>query len=233
MAREQFIENLRSASRMLSPPTVSSGQDAQVDTRISKILHSSDLWLTPKSVEGFDAADFTDWPDSDRERLEREVRAFVAITEGVQPDKPATRTQSNQARKHLEEITKIVRQRLLHEWLEAQRKMMEEATAAATANKWYVEKDEKEVLESLLGRYKAPRLRIRTPDQEVVLDPIARFGSGHRGVVDLVVMPTYETAYLLAFKDGEWQIVSPRGTGHTRRFSQATLVNTITKLPHT
>ncbi len=92
--------------------------------------------------------------------------------------------------------------------------------------------DQKEVLESLLGRYKAPRLRIRTQDGEVVLDPVALFGSGRKGVVDLVVMPTYETAYLLAFKNGQWQIVSPRGTAHSRPLTRATLVNTITKLSH-
>ena len=110
--------------------------------------------------------------------------------------------------------------------------MMKEARAAAEAKGWYVQMDEKEVLESLLGSYKAPRLRIRTQDREVVLDPVARFGSGCQGVVDLVVLPAYETAYLVAFKNGQWQIVSLRGTAHRRPFSQAALVNTITKLSH-
>jgi hypothetical protein len=119
----------------------------------------------------------------------------------------------------------------LPEWIEAQQEMVAEATAAAESQGWYVEKDEKLVRESLLGAYDAPRLRIRTRDSEVVLDPIARFGSGRQGVVDLVVLPTYETAYLVAFKDGNWRIVSPRGTLRSRPFSRTALVNTIAKLP--
>jgi hypothetical protein len=232
MAREQFIDSLRLASRMLTPPIVSSVQGAQTNAYLASKLHAADFWLTPKSVEGFDPADFADWPKNEREELSREVAAFLAIAKEVPANKAVTKAQSNQARKHLERAIQTVRKHLLNEWLEAQRKMVDEATAAAEAKGWFVEEDEKEVLESLLGTYKAPRLRIRTKDREVVLDPIARFGSGRRGVVDLVVMPTYETAYLVAFKDGQWQIVSPRGTAHSRPFTQATLVTTITKLSH-
>src|SRR5437870_6339177 len=111
---------------------------------------------------------------------------------------------------------KIVRDRLLPEWLEAQEKMLEEATAAAKAKGWYVEKDEKQIEESLLGTYKAPRLLIRTWEKEVMLSPVARFGSERQGVVDLKVSPTYERAYSVTFKDGRWLIVSLRGKQHKR-----------------
>lgn len=227
MAREQFIDSLRHASRMLTAPDPSRQREVPTDASpVSRII-SANLWLTPRSVEGFDPAD---WPPREREELTREVAAFRVIAEGVSPDKPPTRAQSKQARKHLERVIDIVGSQVLHDWLGAQKEMMEEARAAAEARGWYVQMDEKEVLESLLGSYKAPRLRIRADDKEVVLDPVARFGSGHQGVVDLVVLPTYETAYLVAFKDGRWQIVSPHGTAHRRPFTQATLVNTITTL---
>jgi hypothetical protein len=203
-----------------------------MDTYLSSTLHSADLWLTPKSVEGLDPADFADWPQKEREELAEEVAAFLEIARQVAGNKPATRTQSKQARKRLERVIRIVRPHLLHEWLAAQENMLKEAAAAAKARDWYVEKDEKEVLESLLGTYKAPRLRIRTPDKEVLLDPIARFGSGGQGVVDLVVMPTYEMVYLVTFKHGRWQILSPRGRLHRRPFSRKTLVNSIDRLPH-
>ena len=232
MAQEQFIDSLRLASRMLPPPRVNSDQSGQTDAYLASKLHAADIWLTPKSVEGFEPADFADWPKKEREELAKEVNEFLTIAKQVPANKPATKTQSNQARKHLERVIQIVRGHLLPEWLEAQQRMMQEARSAAEAEGWYVQMDEKEVLESLLGSYKAPRLRIRTHAREVVLDPVARFGSGRKGVVDLVVMPTYETAYLVAFKDGQWQIVSPRGTAHSRPFTQATLVNTITRLSH-
>jgi hypothetical protein len=230
MAREQFIDSLRAASRMLAPSSVNSGNGLDADVYLSSVLGAADPWLTAKSVEGFDPADFTDWPKKERDELTKEVAAFLALAQRVPADKAATKTQSKQARKHLERILQIVRPHVLHEWLEAQEKMVREASAAAKKKGWYIERDEKEVLESLLGTYKAPRLRIRTRDKEVVLDPIARFGTGRRGIVDLVIMPTYETIYLVTFKDGDWQIVSPHGTLHRRPFNEATLVNTITHM---
>ena len=225
MARDEFIDSLRLASRLLAR-----AEGIQTDASIASKLDAADLWLTFKSVEGFDPADFADWPRRERDELTKEVAAFIAIAAEVPSNKPATKLQSREARKHLVQAIQIVRSQLLPEWLEAQQEMMAEARAAADAKGWSVQMDEKEVLESLLGSYKAPRLRIRTEDREVVLDPVARFGSGRKGVVDLVVMPTYETAYLVAFKNGQWQIVSPRGTAHSRPFTQATLVSTIRKL---
>lgn len=231
MAREQFIDSLRHASRMLPPPGVSAGNGPRSDAHLGAKLHA-DLWLTPKSVEGYDLADFADWPKGERVQLTKDVDAFLAIARQVPADKPAASSQRKLARKHLEGVIAIARQRLLNEWLEAQQHVIAEATAAARGQGWYVDQDEKEVVESLLGTYKAPRLRIRTRNHEVILDPIARFGSGRQGVVDLVVLPKFETAYLVTFKEGNWHIVSPQGTQHKRPFSQATLVNTITKLSH-
>jgi hypothetical protein len=216
---------------MLPPPTVGSGRGWKYDAYIGSSLHSADLWLTPKAVEGFDSEDFSDWPTKDQERLAKEVAAFVDLAREVQPNEPAPRAKSARARKHLEGAIEVVGHRLLKEWLEAQAQMVEEATAAAREKSWYVEKDDKEVRETLLGTYMAPRLRIRTPLKEVVLDPIARFGSGRQGVVDLVVLPTYETAYYVTLKEGRWQIVSPKGSLNRRPFNRQTLVNTINKLP--
>ncbi len=232
LARDQFLDSLSAASRLLNPPTFSSDHGSGAQNDLAAKLESADLWLTPKSVDAFDPTDFGDWPREDQAELSKEVAAFLAIAEQVGASAPATKAQSRQAHKHLQRVFDIVRDRLLPEWLDAQEGLVRQATDAARANGWYVERDEKEVRESLLGSYKAPRLRIRTKDREVVLDPIARFGSGRRGIVDLVVMPTYETAYLIAFKDGKWNIVAPRGSLNARPFSQATLVNTITRLPH-
>jgi hypothetical protein len=105
------------------------------------------------------------------------------------------------------------------------------AAAAAREKGWHVDPDEKEISESLLGTYRAPRIRIKTPDHEVVLVPGARFGSGRQGLVDLMVLPSYERAYVVAFKSGVWHIISLRGTQTKRPFNPRTLVNTITRLP--
>ena len=119
------------------------------------MIHSADLWLTKKSVEGFDPADFANWPKQELENLTKEVEAFLEIAGQVPANRPANKTLSGRARKHLEGAIKIVRRPLLRDWLEAQKRMVEEATSAAQSNGWYVEQDEKEVLESLLGAYES------------------------------------------------------------------------------
>jgi hypothetical protein len=222
MAREEFIDNLRLADQLFAPMKTSwpGGRTS---------YFSGDPWLTPNVVDGFDPADFADWPKEEREKLKSEIAAFLGVAKDVPPDGPATPVQRRKAREHLEAAMKVVRPRLLKEWREAQEKMLQEATSAARAEGWYVEKDEKKIEESLLGEYYAPRLRIRTPDKEVVLDPIACFGSGRQGIVDLVVLPTYETAYLIVFRRGDWRIVSYRKQ-YDKPFTAKTLVHTITRL---
>ncbi len=228
MAIEKFIDSLRSASRRLAAVGVSSEKLNDFDSASSP--QTVDSWLSPKSVEGFDAADFDDWSIDERRSLEQHVAAFRAIVEPVSATKPATKAQLKAARTHLTAIIKLAQNHILPEWLEAQEDMLQRATTAARSKGWYVEKDEKEIRESLLGKYMAPRLRIRTPNNEVVLDPIACFGSGRKGVVDLVVMPTYETAYFVTLKNGAWQIAR-QGSSNSRPFTPASLVNTINKLP--
>jgi hypothetical protein len=197
------------------------------------LLQKADPWLTCRTVEGFDGAEFQDLPQHERDELAKEVAAFRDIAAQVPAERPASARQSKQARAHLEKVMTIVGDVLLREWLDAQNRLMKEATAAAKSQGWYVEVDQKKLHESLLGDYKAPRLFITTrKKQEVVLNPIARFGSGRQGVVDLAVMPTFETAYLVTFKNDTWSIVSLDKSPNRRRpFSQATLVKMIADLP--
>ncbi len=230
MSRERFIDNLRLASRLLASPKVFNGGGDEAEHRLNGTIRTSDLWLTPKAVEDFDPQDFSTWTKSERESLAKNVAAFLTVADTIPANTPATAVQCEKARKSLQAVIQTVRPRLLAEWLEAQESMIRDATSAAEAKGWYVERDQKELSENLLGKYAAPRLRIRAMDKEVVLDPIALFGSGRRGVVDLVLMPTYETKYLVTFKDGAWQIVAPHGRLNARPFSAATLVNTISQL---
>ncbi len=231
MARDDFFDNLRLAHQFLIAPRVNSGQGRASDAHLAARIHSSDLWLTPKSVEGFDESDFKDWPVAERQKLAKEVAAFLGAARSVVANEPATKAQSRIARKHLDGIIRIVGGRLQNQWVDDITEMEKVAVAAANGKNWHLEQDEKEVSESLLGMYKAPRLRIRTPDHEIMLVPIVRFGSGRQGVVDLMVLPSYEREYVVVLKGDEWQIVSLNGRQFRRPFNQRTLVNTIQNLP--
>ena len=221
MAREDFFDSLLIADQLL-PPTKASQTRSRIDT-----YFSGDPWLAPRSVEGFDPADFAEWPKGEREKLEAEVDAFLTIARKASPKEAVPKAMARQARKHLKAAIKIVRDRLLPEWLQAQEQMIQEAEAAAKAKGWYVERDEMQVEESLLGTYRAPRLLIRTWDREMMLIPVAQLCAGRQGAVDLKISPTYERAYTVTFKDGRWQIVSLQGRQHKRPFDRETFGNTI------
>jgi hypothetical protein len=198
------------------------------DRRLSALLHSADLWLNKRAVKGFDRKDFPDLKKSDLDKLENEIDAFLKIAATVPPNKPSTKEKSKAARKHLESVIHIVAHYILADWIKAQQDMINQAKATAQNEGWHVFDEHKKVAESLLGEYEAPRLRIKTQDTEVVFDPVAYFGAGRQGIVEMAVMPSFETRAMLTFKNGQWRIM-PR-TGNTKPLTQATLVNTITSL---
>ena len=231
MAREEFITNLWVAARSLPAPQVRGDRGPGFDSALAAIFESADLWLTKQSVEGFDPTDFADLPEHVRETLSREVAAFLAVAEHVPPKKPAMKARSDQARKHLEGAIEVVGSCLLKGWLSALEAMMDEAETAARGCGWHAERDDKAMIEGLLGPYRAPRLRVRSLDVGVVLDPVAYFGSGSRGVVDLLLMPTYEMVHLIVLKGGRWRMLAPHdGSSRARPFNAATFKNTVSSL---
>ncbi len=125
MAREDFIDSLRLADQLLPPMKVT----RQGSPKLT--YFQGDAWLAPASVEGFDPADFADWPREERVRLKAEVDAFLAIAQQVSPNAPAPKALAKKAREHLEAAMTIVRDRLLPEWIQAQERMLQEAEAAA------------------------------------------------------------------------------------------------------
>lgn len=231
MAREEFLKNLRLAARHLE----SFDESERVNRREAVYvltLPTADLWLTTKAVDGFDAEEFTDLAPAEREELRANVASFREITEAIPPDEPAPKAKSRRARKHLERIIEIVRKPVLEEWLAAQERMIGEAVEAAKSRHWHVERGEKQVVEGFLGRYTAPRLHIfASPDGGVVLNPVARFAANGKGVVDVAVMPTYDTAAMLMLDGGQWRIAR-HGLDRGRPFSGERLVAQITRLMH-
>jgi hypothetical protein len=236
MSREEFINNLRTASQALRLSNKPEGLVPRDNWDLYSVRDSTELWLAPwlttHSVDGFDPADFTELSDSNVKNLTREVIAFQEFA-GQAKDGRTTKTLIKKARTHLETVIATVRKPLLDDWLSAQASMLEQAKTAAKLNDWYAHQDEKEVSESLLGSYKAPRLRIKSQDLDVVFDPIARFGSDGRGVIDLVTMPNYETSHYITLKNDVWWIAAANDPSlRHQRFSQKTLVNAMSRVSH-
>lgn len=235
MAREKFYESLRRAAHLLAPvrPRAFARDEYDFDPADGSGTKRPRLpgWFAVGSVAGFDPADHADRPPEEQGELTREIAAFEQLVRETPPDASPSEAALAAARRHLENVQRIVRERLLPEWLTALHAMMETAADAVRGPDWYIQKDEKELTESLLGKYRAPRLRLRSLDREVVLDPVAYFGSGKQGVVHLVAMPTYETAYLITLKSGKWRIESLQPGSHRRPLSKATLLKTLAGIP--
>ena len=97
MAREEFLLNLRTAAKSLSPEVHVNG--IRLDpTHIDNVIARADLWLTPRAVEGFEPGDFPELKKDERLRLNNAVTTFRDVASQVPGDRPATRAQVDKAR---------------------------------------------------------------------------------------------------------------------------------------
>jgi hypothetical protein len=85
-------------------PTVTVDSPRLESTKIEAMLRSADLWLTGKSVEGFNEADFLFLPDSERKALKDDVEAFSEVASHVPPAAPTTGQQRDAARPPFQRI---------------------------------------------------------------------------------------------------------------------------------
>lgn len=102
MTKGAFIGNVRRGLSMLNP---------QADTDSDRIkpanLASSDIWLTPSTVDGFDPNDFKHLPQGQRDELQRRVDSFRNIAAAVGSTTPAAKKESDDAKHELMKIADI------------------------------------------------------------------------------------------------------------------------------
>jgi hypothetical protein len=85
MAREEFLRNLQTAARFVSPAEQVNG--IRLDPQyLATVLRDTTTWLTPIAVEGFDPVDFPELSAEEKNQLERDVWTFRTAAEQVPPD---------------------------------------------------------------------------------------------------------------------------------------------------
>jgi hypothetical protein len=57
MAREEFLLNLRTAAKFLSPKVQVNGVRLRPEF-LERVLRQATIWLTSRAIEGFDAKDY-------------------------------------------------------------------------------------------------------------------------------------------------------------------------------
>ncbi len=97
-SKEKFLANFRVARNLFFHPRAETDDSPTIDTAsISDTLTRGALWLTPKSVEAFNAADFPELEPDRQAELLNAVQSFKAIASEVPANKPPTREQYRSA----------------------------------------------------------------------------------------------------------------------------------------
>jgi hypothetical protein len=226
--REVFIQNVRAAGQSLTSPVEADVPHLNPQITAERWQRATS-WLTPQSVEGFDPQDFSDLPPPKQQELRRAVDGFLAVAATVPPNAPATKQQVRKALSHFRRIVSIVQHLVLKEWGSAVGKLIEEAASWAGNQGWEVKRETKQLTDKFLGTYEVPELLIHTLKGRLLLDPVARYVVGATGLVDLCVLPSYDSV-MIGRKDDRWYVYPTSANGSPQPWSERTFVDTVTEL---
>jgi len=108
MSLQEFWISVKTGASFLAPTATVDSPKLDAG-RIEAILRGADIWLTPKSVEGFDENDFTFLANDERVRLKQCVDEFLQVAQQVPPDQPATNMQVRAAMPPFQCVLEIMR----------------------------------------------------------------------------------------------------------------------------
>ena len=191
---------------------------------------TSDLWLSKSAVAGFKLDDFKDLDPGTRDTLDRDVAAFLDVATKVNPRGPATTEQIEAALPPFLEITSIVREHALADWIEAARTLTDQADKWAKVEGWPTKRYPWTLTERFLGTYELDRLIYSVMGSQLALIPVGRYTTRSRGSFDLAVMPAYESVTVSLGSNGKWLIGSLPGESNSFRWKQEFFVEASEKL---
>ena len=108
MALRDFWTKVQTGASLLSPTVTMIGSAPSDSAYLQKAIQHADLWLTPKTVEGFSEADFEFLSLDDKERLHKAVDGFLAVARQVPSNKPATTKQAQTASRYFQVILELL-----------------------------------------------------------------------------------------------------------------------------
>jgi hypothetical protein len=108
MALKDFWLNVRTGARFLTPGTTADSPRLDVAS-IERTLGAAPVWLTPKSVAGFNPEDFQFLPGKDQKALREAVERFLEVARQLPRHQPGTEQQVQQALPQFARIIEILR----------------------------------------------------------------------------------------------------------------------------
>lgn len=108
MSLKDFWMSVRTGARFIAPRATA--DSPRLDSAaIESTLRRATIWLTPKSVEGFNPEDFLFLSDHEQKTLRDAVSKFLVLARQVPPGRPATEQQIQQALPLFLRIVEILR----------------------------------------------------------------------------------------------------------------------------
>jgi hypothetical protein len=185
MARDQFYQDVRVAV-MFMAPRVDADMTFTDAGYIEKKLQGTDIWLARGVVAGFDPDDFSDLDDETQA-----VNDFSAAADIIASTVPLTIQQRNAALQPFTQIVQIVQGLVLEDWIQAAKKLLDEAEGLAKSIDWPCKRYTKEITEDFIGTYRLDRLVFAVEGVQMALVPVGRFAPGTDGMFELAVLPAY------------------------------------------
>ncbi len=108
MSKQEFLNNFRIARNLFVHPRIETDGNHLDPQSVSQQLARAAIWLTPRSVAGFNAADFPELgPDKQRD-LQTAIRDFMEVAKQVPANKPATTEQNRNGAAAFEKLLAIL-----------------------------------------------------------------------------------------------------------------------------
>ncbi len=137
--KKDFLTNLRVARNLFFHPQRVEADSATVDIGvITDAVARAAIWLTPKSVAGYNAADFPELGLDRQMDLQTAVQSFLAVAKQVLPHQAATREQYGNAWVAFRKILQILEPYLP---MPHEAKNVEKALRGVTFPSWVVNWD--------------------------------------------------------------------------------------------
>ncbi len=108
MAKQEFLSNFRIARNLFIHPRVEADSRQVNQQAATQTLARAAIWLTPKSVAGFNPGDFPELGPDRQKELHGAVREFLEVAKEVPANKPATTEQYANAALAFEKTLEIL-----------------------------------------------------------------------------------------------------------------------------
>ncbi len=115
MAISEFWLNLKTAASLFAPATVQTDSKQLDPNGIERTIDRAVIWLTPRSVAGYDPNDFMFLDEQKQADLRTAIERFLEVAKTVPGAKPAAREQETKARAAFGRILEILQPFQFHD----------------------------------------------------------------------------------------------------------------------